>query len=49
MSLQCLINNSVSPGKWLQLKDTTQDYCPWNDLDDTSKAGTAGLIISPHG
>lgn len=29
-----LINNSISPGKWLQLKDTTQDYCPWNDLDD---------------
>lgn len=35
-------------GNGPQLKDTTQDYCPWNDLDDRQKAGTAGLIISPH-
>lgn len=25
-----LVNNSISQGKCLQLKDTAQDYCPWN-------------------
>lgn len=42
-----VINNSISPGKWLQLKDTTQDYCPWNGLDDRQNAGTADFIIFP--
>lgn len=38
------VNNCISQGECLQLKDTAQGYCPWNGVDDRHKPGTADFI-----